>query len=176
MGDLSMIAGQLMGGVAVCLGFVSFQMRTRKQLLVVQLATAVAFCIHYGLIGAVSGMVMNILCVIRNFVYYHKDKSKFLSGPASAIIFAIIYSVAGLLSWQGYYSVFMVLGQVISTVCMSFTNPQNIRKSILVTSPLVLIYNAFVFSLGGVVYESVVIISSIIGIIRYRQQKQTADA
>ena len=43
------------------------------------------------------------------------------------------------------------------------------RKSILVTSPLVLIYDVFTLSIGGIVYETVAIVSSIIGIVRYRK-------
>jgi len=165
-----MVVGQMMGFVAVVLGFVSFQMRTQKQLLVVQTATTIAFCIHYYLIGATSGLMLNLLGIVRNLAYYHKDKPLF-SGKKCPIFFAVVMGIVGMLSWQGYYSIFVVMGLVINTVCLSFTNPQNIRKSILVSSPLVLAYDAFVLSIGGVIYESVVIISSIIGIIRYRQEK-----
>ena len=168
--DFGMMFGQLMGLIAVVLGFVSFQMRTQKQLLVVQIATTIAFCIHYYLIGATSGLMMNLLGIVRNLAYYHKDK-KIFSGKKCPIFFGILMGIVGLLSWQDYYSIFVVLGLVINTVCLSCTNPQSIRKSILVSSPLVLIYDAFVLSIGGVIYESVVIISSIIGIVRYRKQQ-----
>ena len=168
--EWTMVVGQMMGFVAVVLGFVSFQMRTQKQLLVVQTATTIAFCIHYYLIGATSGLMLNLLGIVRNLVYYHKDKPLF-SGKKCPIFFAVVMGIVGMLSWQGYYSIFVVMGLVINTVCLSFTNPQNIRKSILVSSPLVLAYDAFVLSIGGVIYESVVIISSIIGIVRYRQEK-----
>jgi len=168
--EWTMVVGQMMGFVAVVLGFVSFQMRTQKQLLVVQTATTIAFCIHYYLIGATSGLMLNLLGIVRNLAYYHKDKPLF-SGKKCPIFFAVVMGIVGMLSWQGYYSIFVVMGLVINTVCLSFTNPQNIRKSILVSSPLVLAYDAFVLSIGGVIYESVVIISSIIGIIRYRQEK-----
>lgn len=166
---LAMIIGQVLGLVAVVLGFVSFQMRTQKQLLVVQTATTIAFCIHYYLIGATSGLMLNLLGILRNLAYYHKDK-KIFAGKKCPIFFAVVMGVVGLLSWQGYYSIFVVLGLVINTVCLSFADPQNIRKSILVTSPMVLIYDAFVLSIGGIIYESVVIVSSIIGILRYRKQ------
>ena len=169
--ELSMIAGQIMGFVAVVLGFVSFQMRTQKQLLVVQTATTIAFCIHYYLIGANSGLMLNLLGIARNLAYYHKDLPLF-SGKKCPIFFAVVMGIVGLLSWQGYYSIFILLGLVINTLCLSFTDPQKIRRSILVTSPMVLIYDAFVMSVGGVIYESVVIISSIIGIIRYRKQTE----
>lgn len=169
--ELSMIAGQIMGFVAVVLGFVSFQMRTQKQLLVVQTATTIAFCIHYYLLGANSGLMLNLLGIARNLAYYHKDQTLF-SGKKCPIFFAVVMGIVGLLSWQGYYSIFILLGLVINTLCLSFTDPQKIRRSILVTSPMVLIYDAFVMSVGGVIYESVVIISSIIGIIRYRKQTE----
>jgi len=168
--SVGMIIGQIMGFVAVVLGFVSFQMSTQKHLLLVQTATTIAFCIHYYLIGATSGLMLNLLGIARNLAYYHKDKPLF-SGKKCPIFFAVVMGVVGLLSWQGYYSIFVVLGLVINTVCLSFANPQNIRKSILVTSPMVLIYDAFVLSIGGIIYESVVIVSSIIGIIRYRKQQ-----
>ena len=166
-----MVIGQIMGCLAVMLGFVSFQMRTQKQLLVVQTATTIAFCIHYYLIGATSGLMLNLLGIVRNLAYYHKDKP-FFSGKKCPIFFAAVMGVVGMLSWQGYYSIFIVLGLVINTVCLSFSNPQSIRKSILVSSPLVLIYDAFVLSIGGVIYESVVIVSSVIGIIRYRKREE----
>ena len=51
-------------------------------------------------------------------------------------------------------------------------DPQNIRKSILVTSPLVLIYNIFEFSIGGIANESLSIVSSLIGIVRDKKAKQ----
>lgn len=168
--QLSAILGQALGILAVILGFVSYQMDTRKKILFVQLATAVTFCLHYFLIGAVSGLVMNILSVFRNLAYYYRDR-KIFSGKKCPIFFAVLMGAAGILSWQGAYSLFVVLGLVINTLCFALPDPQSIRKSILVTSPLVLIYDAFVGSIGGIVYESVAIISSIIGIITHRKAK-----
>ena len=169
--DISTIIGQVMGLIAVGLGFSSFQMRTQKKLLVLQTATTIAFCIHYYLIGATSGLMLNLLGIARNLAYYYKEKPLF-SGKKCPLFFTVVMGIVGLLSWQGYYSIFVVLGLVINTYCLSFTNPQYIRTSILVSSPLVLVYDAFVMSIGGVIYESVVIVSSLIGIIRYRKKKE----
>ena len=164
------VAGQLAGVVAVILGFVSFQMKTRRQILFAQIGAAAVFCVHYALIGAASGMVLNAVAVVRTVVYSNNDK-KIFSGKYWTVIFAVIMGVLGLLSWQAWYSVFTVAGMVINTVCMSLKNPQNIRRSILVTSPLVLIYNCFVFSLGGIVYETVAIVSAAIGLIRFYKKR-----
>jgi hypothetical protein len=78
----------------------------------------------------------------------------------------------GIISWEAWYSIFVFAGMVIHAFCMSFSNAQNVRKSILVTSPLVLIYDAFALSIGGIIYESVAVTSALIGIIRYRKTKK----
>lgn len=164
--NMTQISGQAMGIIAVLLGFVCFQMRTHKKLLILQMMTIIAFCIHYYLIGAASGLVMNLIAIVRNLVYCFRDKKAF-SGKWIPVFFAVVMAVCGLLSWQGLPTVFVVAGVSIHTLCLSMDDPQKIRKSMLITCPMVLLYNILVFSIGGAVYESVVIVSSLIGIVRY---------
>ena len=76
----------------------------------------------------------------------------------------------GILAWDAWYSIFVVVGITVNTVCMSL-NAQNIRKSILVTSPMVLIYDVFAKSISGAVYEAVAIVSSAIGLYRFYNRK-----
>lgn len=162
------ILGQVLGGVAIILGFISYQLKTQKQLLLFQLITAAVFSAHYALIGAYSGMAMNLVGIVRTFTYrIYNDKSS--TPPALPIFFAVVMAGLCALSWEAWYSVFVLFGLVIHTLCLAFRNPNNVRKSILVTSPLVLIYDAFAGSWGGMVYESVAIISSVIGILRNRK-------
>ena len=171
MENLIYIIGQIFGAIAVVLGFVSYQVKTQKMMLVMQSITAVVFIIHYLLIGAMSGMALNVVALIRNLAYSRRD-IKIFSGKACPIFFAAVMGIIGILSWQAWYSIFVVAGLVINSVCMSFKNPQNIRKSILISSPLVLIYDIFVISVGGAVYESVAIASALLGIIRFRKESE----
>ena len=75
-----------------------------------------------------------------------------------------------LLAKEGWYFILSVVALMINSFAMSFSNPNHIRKSILITSPLVLAYDCFVLSVGGAVYESVDIVSAIIGLIRYKKK------
>lgn len=170
MEQVTYMIGQALGVVAIVLGFVSYQMKTQKQLLVMQIITCVVFCVHYMLIGAVSGMSLNAVCALRNIVYYYRNKRNDTSliWPS---IFAVILGIIGILTWEAWYSVFVFSGLIINTLCLAFTDPQKVRKSILVTSPLVIIYDVFALSIGGIVYESVAIISSVIGIIRNNKNR-----
>ena len=84
--------------------------------------------------------------------------------------------VLGIFSWQAWFSIFLIIALAANTVFLSLGNPQLLRKSILATSSLVIIYNLFVFSIGGLANEALAIISSIIGIIRFRKTKNLKEA
>lgn len=69
----------------------------------------------------------------------------------------------------------MIVALPVNTVCLSFGKPQLLRKSILFTCTLILIYNIFIRSIGGMANETLGIVSSIIGIVRFRKDKRSAD-
>ncbi len=170
MDEILYYIGQGLGIVAVVLGFINYQVKTREQVLYVHIATTVCFTLHYMLIGAYSGMAMNFVGIIRNVVFYFAGKNGKV-GKVWPITFAVIMGAMGILAWENWYSVLAVVGLMINSYSMSFSNPNNIRKSILITSPLVLAYDVLVSSVGGAVYEGIVIVSSVIGLIRYSKNK-----
>ena len=59
----------------------------------------------------------------------------------------------------------------INTVFMALGVPQWLRKSILLTSMLILIYNILEFSVGGMINEVLAISSVVVGIVRFRKEK-----
>ena len=168
--DISQIIGQILGFVAVVLGIVSYQVKSAKQLLFFQGLTCAVFSAHYLLLGAIPGAILNCIGIVRNIVYYHKDK-KFYNPKVFPVVFAVIMLFAGWRLSNGLHSIFIIAGLVINTLCLSFKSAQNVRKSILVTCPMVIIYDIFEHSYGGVIYESFAMISAIVGIIRYKKNK-----
>lgn len=164
------IIGQALGLICVLLGFINYQVKTRKKIIYINLVTVVCFCVHYLLIGAYVGAALNGVAILRNIVY-HLTGNNAKHNKISAILFTIVMGAIGVLSWEGAYSALAVAGLMINTFCMSFQNPNNLRKSILVSCPLVLLYNCFVLSVGGIVYESVGIVSAVIGLIRYNKPR-----
>lgn len=171
--DFINLLGQILGFVAVVLGFFNYQMKNPRQIIIVQLATCVVFCAHYLLIDAISAFALNAVGIIRNIIYMNRDK-KLFSSKAVPVILAAVMGVMGILSWQNYTSLFVIAGLVINTYCLSFKNAQNIRKSVLVSCTLVLIYDILVWSIGGAIYESGAIISAIIGLIKNRKENQNS--
>ena len=167
------LAGQILGIIATIITFASYQMNTKKTLLIAATAATLCTCLSYFFLDATSGFALNIVCLIRNVLFYFQDeKSKF--NRICAYVLALIMVVLGAFSWQGPVSLLIIIALAVNTVCMSYGNPQLLRKSILFTSTSVLIYNVFVFSIGGIANEAVSIVSSVIGIIRFRKEKKAA--
>ena len=165
------IIGQALGILATVITGISYQMNTKRSLLLVQTAATACTCLAYLLLGAASGFALNMVCIIRNVVFFFQ-KGSGKHHMLSASLLAAVMVVLGALSWQGPVSLLIIVALAANTVFLSFGNPQLLRKSILATSSLVLLYNIFVFSLGGIANEALAIGSSVVGIFRFRQERQ----
>ena len=79
--------------------------------------------------------------------------------------------IMGVISWQGPMSLLIIIALVVNTLFLYFPNVQSLRKSVIVTSSLIMIYNIYYCVWGGVFNELIAISSSVIGIYRYRKTK-----
>lgn len=162
------LIGQIIGILAPILTVISYQLNTKKSILIALTGATVATAVGYLLIGATSGFVLNLACLARNAVcFFLKEKSRgaYLTGA----LFAVLMCILGATSWQGMHSLLIIAGLAINTVFVALGVPQWLRKSILLTSTLVLIYNLIEFSVGGIANEVLAISSAVVGILRYRK-------
>lgn len=162
------LAGQIFGWTAAVLTFLSYQCKEHKKLIIVQILSSLSICISYLLLGAWAGMVLNVVCILRNLIIYHK-KVKVFSYSFWPYVLTLTMGIMGIFSWQGYMSLLIVVALMVNTMFLYFPNVQNLRKSIVITSTMVLIYNAYYAVWGGVANELIAISSAIIGIYRYRK-------
>lgn len=163
------VIGQLLGIVAVVLGFISFQRQSPGEILIFQVITALVFSVHYFLIEAFTAMALNLVAAIQCVFYYFRDKHG-SKGILEPVFFTVLVSIISVLTWEGWYSVFIMLGLVINSISLAFSDAQKIRISMFLKSPLCLLYNIFVLSGGGIIYECAVLVSSVIGTLRNRSK------
>jgi hypothetical protein len=174
-GEVGNIIGQILGIFAVVSGFIAFQMKTPNKLLFVESITAAIFSAHYFFIGAFTAMALNFLGLIKTVVYYFRDKqgSKSLIWP---ILFTILTIVTGILTWEGWHSLLILLGLVVLAISLAIPNAQMVRFAMFIKSPLCLVYNIIVMSVGGIVYECAVLVSVVIATINYYKKDKKDDA
>ena len=161
------LIGQIISVIAPILTVISYQLNTKRSILIALTGATAATAIAYFLLGATSGFVLNLVCIARNLVcFFLKEKSK--GAYITGAFFAVVMCVLGATSWQGIHSLLIIAGLAINTVFVALGVPQWLRKSILLTSTLVLIYNIIEFSVGGIANEVLAIASSVVGIVRFR--------
>ena len=164
------IVGHIIGFVATALFFLSYQVREKKKLLIIQTVATALLCLQYILIGAYSGFGLNIVCIIRNLLFYFRDKKPFSAAWMPLLPTAAMIMVSGFL-WDGYHSLLIIFGLAVNTLCMGYFSAQNLRKSVLLTSTCILAYNFFAGSYSGMLNESVSVVSAALGIVRYKKEK-----
>ena len=168
------ILGHIIGFIATGLFFLSYQFSDKKKLLFIQIVAVALLCLQYILIGAYSGFGLNIVCVIRNVLYYYKDK-KFLSTAFLPVIPALAMIIISAFFWEGYYSLLIIFGLVANTLCMGYFNSQNLRKSVLLTSSCILLYDVIVGSYSGILNEGLSVISAAVGIMRFKNSSEQSS-
>lgn len=157
---------QVVGIAAMFFSVFSFQMNKHKQIMMMQIAATALFGVQYFLLGAYTGMAMDIVGVIRGIVFYNRDK-RWASSNIWIVVFMVIFAVSGLFTWQGKESLLMILAMMLNTVSFSCTKPKLVRSTILLSSPMILIYNILTGSIGGIINEICVEISSVAGLLRF---------
>ena len=167
----ALIVANIIAFVAVAVTFISYQVNSQKKLLVIQIVATVISAVSFMVLGAWTGFAMNCVAILRNVAYYNKDRKPF-DNKLVPYVFAAIMIGLGIATWTEWYCVLSVVGLVINTVALSSPSAQLIRGSILVTSPMVLLYDLLAGNIMEAMKELIAIISSVIGIIRYRKDKK----
>lgn len=167
------IIGHVLGFAALFLFVWSYQLKEKRSLLVVQTVATLLICLQYLLLEAYSGFGLNIVCILRNLVYYNRHKRLF-SGWLPPFLLAGMMAVVSLFSWEGYHSLLIIIGLMVNTVCMGLCDQQTLRKSVVLTCSMLTGYNLFAGSPAGAINEIFSVISALVGIYRFRNEKNDA--
>lgn len=170
------IIGQIVGIIAMLTMCISYQFKKSPQIFLTQLIASFLFSVHFLLIGAYTGLILNAVELLRGYLLYREDKKWTGSYPVIIIITALM-GLGGILTWEGWYSLFPTLAMVAGTPLLWTRKEKVIRfTGLFLISPFWLIYNIRVLSIAGIINESLNIGSIIISLIRYRGKKKPASA
>ena len=156
---------QLIGGLGILASLISFQCKKHNSILAFRTLNEAIFAAQYLMLGAYTGMAMNLIGCVRNTVFT-KQVAKGKKTTVPTVIFCVIFLVFGIFTWQGMKSILIIVAKVLSTVAYGNKNPTVVRGIVFITCTSWLIYNYCVFSVAGVICEAVTLISLLIGIVR----------
>lgn len=154
----------------------SFQFKSNKGLFVMQGIGSLFFVVNFMLIGAVGGALFNIVNFIRSLLFLKRDKLWKLYFVVALYILCLCFSIYTLKGdlFKIFISAlpcFTLLGM---TYCMWKGNGRKIRYAqILYLSPSWIIHNIVNLSIGGIISDTINIISSVVALIRHKSDWET---
>ena len=182
---------QLIGFLAIAFNLIAVQFNTHSKIIAFKTFGSTLFCLQYLLLGAYTGMVMDMIGSVRNIIFANTVK-KGKSTKNQIIFFSILTLVLGVISialtwdvskikWTNNVkiatilmvavSVISIIAKLLTTVAYGIKNPHIIRMVNLPSCTLWIVYNAVVFSLAGIFNEIITISSIIIAEYRFRKPK-----
>lgn len=161
------IITQAFGYLALVFVIISFQKKERQNILLIMLVGLALFIVHYSLLHAWTGALLNLVEAGAVYVAYKKEAVNWAKRKFWPYLFIALYIMAGLATSRTLVGVLPVLAQSFGTVAVWQKNPRSIRFIMLAPRPLWFTYNLIVGSQAGMIAELFILVSVISGIVRF---------
>ncbi len=150
----------------------SFHAKTRRGILFWQLISLATWVIHFSLLGAFAGVIMTSVNGALTIPFLYKDRVVWLRNPMVLYVGMALCIVAGIICWTGFPTIFAILGVIAATIAKWQNNTNRIRRILILAGILWIIYDIFAGSWGGVITETVIIISALVSLLRGQTTKK----
>lgn len=157
----------------------TYQLKSRKSILIVSFMALFANGAVYLLLSAWSGLAMVFVAMIRNIIFMIDEKKNGKSDKITKkdiIILAILYAisiVSAIYTYEGFLSLMSVFATMLYTYSV-WQKKTSVYKILGIIIEIIwIIYNIYIFSIFGIIIEIFLLISAIIGLIReYKVKKE----
>ena len=157
---------QLIGLAGSVIAITALQSGSRKKILSLQILCCILWVVHYALLGAYTGVLINILGLGRAVVCSFNDRP-WAKKTLWLAFFLVCYAVSPLLTWDGPYCLLLGLAMMLTTVALWSRNMRLTRLLYLLNSPLVLVYNLIAQSYSSAAIEVVAFLSFFLAVWRF---------
>ena len=156
------ILAQIFGFLGMVFMIVSFQLNQKQKLLKWQIWSCAMYVVQYLCLGALSGGLMNLVALIRNYLY---SKLKTIPKP---LIFTILIIVIllGIIFYQGPISLLPIAATCLFTIGLTSKNLTLIRLTDVISCLFYIIYNINVAAYVGLVATILELTFTLIAMIR----------
>ncbi|MBR6718495.1 MAG: YgjV family protein [Oscillospiraceae bacterium] len=159
---------QGIGFAAVAVFILSYQIKSNRTLFLLQLIGSALFCVQFFLLDAKSGCLSLAVNMLRNALMMKYNDWGWVRKKRCPAAIALLFTGVLLCTWNGPVSLLAFAASVTSTFAYWSNSPRRIRMVNLVcASPCWLIYDVLVHSLGGIVSESITIVSILVSFLRF---------
>ena len=156
---------QLIGAVAVIISVLVFQNNKRSSILVLNSLADVLYAIQFILLNAYTGAAMNIVAASRNYTFYKtKPTRKNMWVLGAFMVAALVATVA---TWHGCTSLLPLCANWLNATATWQTNTRRLRRIAVLAPPFWILYSIIVHSYPGIVIETIIFCSILLGQYRF---------
>ena len=157
----------ILGVLAVITGLLSFQLKTRKNIITANLTSRILYILQYVFLGAFEGAALDLCGLVFSLVAKYKD-TPFVSKYLKLIVLftnLIIFAV-GFALYENVFSIFAILGVFIEVMALWHTKEKNIRFLTLFACPPWLVYNLTNSAYGSVIGNILLMVSIAVAMLK----------
>ncbi len=159
---------QIIGFFGVFLFLISYQVKSNKLLFVIQTFGCLTFAVQFALLGAYSACVTSVISIIKSAMLIKYEQSRVIRWKGWVAVFSAACIITAMFTWDGILSLLPIIATVANIVGCWTNNAKKLRISVLfISSPCMLLYDVLVMTWGGVLNETITIISIVVSIIRF---------
>lgn len=159
--------------VIIATVFISFTylLKDRKKILILFILYSLFYGVHYLLLNAITGFLMNLVSIVRNIIFFkHEVKNQDNNKLFLLILFSIII-IFTVFSYKDLFSLISMSASLISTYSVWQRNPYIYRILAVIVSVCFIIYAIHINSLFAIITEVMLLITEIIGLCLIKVQK-----
>lgn len=149
----------------------SYLLRTRRQILGLQLVSSALWAIHFGMLDAPTAVAMNLLAVARQAVFFYRGEKRWASSGWWPFAFSCVFAAGTWLTWEGPASLLPCAGMVLGTIALWQVETRRLRLLCMLPPPLWLSYNILHGSLPGIATEIFIFISQLVGFWKHERRR-----
>ena len=150
----------------------SYQLKNRRNILIVSFLALLANGVVYLLLSAWSGLAMVFVAMVRNIIFMIDEKKNGKSDKTTKkdiiilIILYIISIISAIFTYEGILSMMSVIATMLYTYSV-WQKKTNVYKILGIIIDIVwIIYNIYICSIMGIILNISLLVSASIGLIR----------
>ena len=129
--------------------------------------------ISYFLLSAGAGVATSIIAIARSIVFakFIKEDKTNKSDVIILIFFGIIILIVGIISYDGLLRVLPIFATLVYTYAVWQKDTHVYKQIGALVSVIWIAYNIYVESIFGIIFETMMVISAVIGLIKDKRNK-----
>lgn len=169
------IIPQIIGLLAVAMFLLSYQMKERRNIIIVNVISRLLYIVQYLLLGAFSGAILDSVGIIAS-ILAEKKSTPFIKKHTTVIIVicgTVVLTVGLAIAFmnRSLLDILPIIGVFLHTGAFWLTDERIIRRVSLAGSPFWFVYNFLSHAYGSAIGDVLTMVSIITAMIKYRKRR-----